>query len=177
MGQRFLRLLEDLVLPGEQLQTEILPLALVHERLFVRRSVELVLVDYSDAILLRGHCYPMPKTKRTPELAGELISSRAMADNNRIAAARVFGALQKKGPALPIWGAHTARPPPQEPGPAGIRLMYPPHGGRRHYCGCSTALIASALALDAGACAGKRMSRPEISCIRASPAPVLREST
>jgi len=100
-----------------------------------------------------------------------------MADNNRIAAARVFGALQKKGPALPIWGAHTARPPPQEPGPAGIRLMYPPHGGRRHYCGCSTALIASALALDAGACAGKRMSRPEISCIRASPAPVLREST
>src|SRR5262245_6090868 len=70
MGQRFLRLLQDLVLPREQLLAEILPLALVHEWLFVRRSVGLVLVENSDAILLRGHCYPMPKTKRTPELAG-----------------------------------------------------------------------------------------------------------
>src|SRR5262245_38343403 len=70
MGQRFLRLLQDLVLPREQLLAEILPLALVHERLFVSRSVGLVLVEYCDAILLRGHCYPLPKTKRTPELAG-----------------------------------------------------------------------------------------------------------
>src|SRR5262245_26410141 len=72
MGQRFLRLLQDLVLPREQLQAEILPLALAHERLFVRRSVGLVLVDYSDAILLRGHCYPMPKTKRTPARGASL---------------------------------------------------------------------------------------------------------
>src|SRR5262245_66331189 len=70
MGQRFLRLLQDFVLPREQLLAEILPLALVHERLFVSRSVGLVLVEYSDAILLRGHCYPLTKTKRTPELAG-----------------------------------------------------------------------------------------------------------
>src|SRR5262245_4222523 len=109
MGQRFLRLLQDLVLPGEQLQAEILPLALAHERLFVRRSVGLVLVEYGDAILLRGHCYPMPKTKRTPCSRGELISSRARADNNRIAAACVFGALQKKGP------AGTLRPRVQRP--------------------------------------------------------------
>src|SRR5262249_30129661 len=179
MGQRFLRLLQDLVLPGEQLQAEILPLALVHERLFVRRSVGLVLVDYSDAILLRGHCYPMPKTKRTPCSRGELISSRAMADNNRFAAARVFGALQKKGAGAPAPPARTApvRSRGSRAGGGGIRLMYLPHGGRRHYCGCSTALIDSALALDAGACTGKRMRRSEISCIRASPVPVAREST
>src|SRR5262245_11267536 len=182
MGQRFLRLLQDLVLPREQLQAEILPLALVHERLFVRRSVELVLVDYSDAILLRGHCYPMPKTKRTPELAGRAyIEPREGGQQPNCRRARFRCAAKGRGRALPSGRAHT----PSAAAGAGaalvsascIRRMYPPHGGRRDYCGCSTALIASALAVDAGACAGKRMSRSEISCIRASPAPVLREST
>jgi hypothetical protein len=37
----------------------------------------------------------LPKSKANPRSRGELISSRAMADNNRIAAAAVFGALQK----------------------------------------------------------------------------------
>src|SRR6185295_108300 len=37
MRQGLLGLLEDIVLPGEQLDAEILPLALVHERLFIGR--------------------------------------------------------------------------------------------------------------------------------------------
>src|SRR3954468_6258930 len=45
MRQRLLRLFQDLFLPAEQLVAEILPLALIHERLFVGRSVGLVLVQ------------------------------------------------------------------------------------------------------------------------------------
>jgi len=40
MLQRLLGLLEDVLTPVEQLQPEILPLALVHERLFVGGAVE-----------------------------------------------------------------------------------------------------------------------------------------
>src|SRR5262249_59158620 len=115
MGQRFLRLLQDLVLPGEQLQAEILPLALVHERLFVRRSVELVLVDYSDAILLRGHCYPMPKTKRTPELAGRAyIEPREGGQQPNCRRAR-FRCAAKEGAGGNARAAYNARPQPREP--------------------------------------------------------------
>src|SRR5215831_6058869 len=107
MGQRFLRLLEDLVLPGEQLQAEILPLALVHERLFVRLSVELVLVDYSDAILLRGHCYPMPITKRTPALAGRAyIEPRDGGQRPNCRRARFRCAAKRRGRHSPF-GART----------------------------------------------------------------------
>src|SRR5580704_18143835 len=41
--QRFPRLLEDLLLPGDEPLAEILPLAVAHERLFLRRPVILVL--------------------------------------------------------------------------------------------------------------------------------------
>src|SRR5262249_3598442 len=61
MGQRLLGLFEYLLLPGEELLAEILPLAVVHERLFVGRSINLVLVEDRGAILVRRHCYPMPK--------------------------------------------------------------------------------------------------------------------
>jgi hypothetical protein len=44
-------------------------------------------------------------------------------------------------------------------------------------CGCSTALIASALALEAGACAGKWIRRSEISWTKARPAPVVSAKT
>src|SRR5215475_9371297 len=44
MGQRLPGLFEDLLLPGEQLLAEILPLALIHEGLFVGRSIGLGLV-------------------------------------------------------------------------------------------------------------------------------------
>src|SRR5215470_15812129 len=123
MGQRFLRLLQDLVLPGEQLQAEILPLALVHERLFVRRSVELVLVDYSDAILLRGHCYPMPKTKRTPELAGRAyIEPRDGGQQLNCRRAR-FRCAAKEGAGGDAPDVRTPLSQPQKPG----RRRYPPH--------------------------------------------------
>src|SRR5262249_41874013 len=88
MGQRLLGLLEDLLLPREQLLAEILPLALVHEGLFVGRSIGLGLVQYCGAILLRRHCNPVRKAN--PCSRGELISSRAMADNNGIAAGPDF---------------------------------------------------------------------------------------
>ncbi len=68
MGQRLLGLFEDLLLPREQLLAEILPLALIHERLFVGRSVDLGLVQYSGAILLRRHCNPVREAN--PLLAG-----------------------------------------------------------------------------------------------------------
>src|SRR5262245_62812977 len=94
VGQGFLGLLEDLLLPREQLLAEILPLALIHEGLFVGRSVELVLVEYCHAILLRRHailvrrhCNPVRKQREPPRSRGELISSRAVADNNGIASA------------------------------------------------------------------------------------------
>src|SRR5262245_54943844 len=116
MGQRFLRLLQDLVLPGEQLQAEILPLALVHERLFVRRSVGLVLIEYSDAILLRGHCYPMPKTKRTPELAGRAyIEPREVGQQPNCRRAR-FWRCKRKVPACGFRTRAYHRPQPEGPG-------------------------------------------------------------
>ena len=68
MGQRLLGLFEDLLLPREQLLAEILPLALIHEGLFVGRSVGLGLVQYSGAILLRRHCNPVREAN--PLLAG-----------------------------------------------------------------------------------------------------------
>src|ERR1700730_8534788 len=43
--------------------------------------------------------------------------------------------------------------------------------------GCSTALIASALALEAGECAGPRFRRSEISWTKARPAPVVSVKT
>src|SRR5262249_46309129 len=57
-----------LLLPREQLLAEILPLALIHEGLFVGRSVGLGLVQYSSAILLRRHCNPVREAN--PLLAG-----------------------------------------------------------------------------------------------------------
>src|SRR5262245_42954477 len=107
MGHRVPRLLQDLVLPGEQLQAEILPLALVHERLFVSRSVGLVLVEYSDAILLRGHCYPLTKTKRTPELAGRAyIEPREGGQQPNCRRVR-FRCAAKEGLGTPHLGART----------------------------------------------------------------------
>src|SRR5260370_41190547 len=61
MGERFLGLLEDFLLPSDELLAEILPLALVHERLFVGRSIELGLVQYPAAVLFRRHCIPLRK--------------------------------------------------------------------------------------------------------------------
>src|SRR5262249_27396370 len=58
----------DLLLPPEQLLAEILPLALIHEGLFVGRSVGLGLVEYSGAILLRRHCNHVREAN--PMLAG-----------------------------------------------------------------------------------------------------------
>src|SRR5262249_9469190 len=82
MGPRLFFLFLDLLPPREQLLAEVLPLALIHEGLFVGRSVGLGLVEYSGAILLRRHCNPVRKAN--PCSRGELISSRAMADNNGI---------------------------------------------------------------------------------------------
>jgi hypothetical protein len=45
MGECLFGLLEDFLLPGEELLAEILPLTLVHERLFVGRSIDLGLVQ------------------------------------------------------------------------------------------------------------------------------------
>src|SRR5262245_63929389 len=69
VGQCLLGLLQDLLLPVEQLLAKIFALPLVHERLFVGRPVALALVKYCDAVLLRRHCNPV-KTTRTPSLAG-----------------------------------------------------------------------------------------------------------
>src|SRR5258707_5997326 len=71
MGERFLGLLEDFLLPSDELLAEILPLALVHERLFVGRSIELGLVQYRATVLLRRHANPVRKANppaRAPSL-------------------------------------------------------------------------------------------------------------
>src|SRR5262249_47605838 len=92
MRQCLSRLLEDLLLPGHELLAEILPLSLVHERLFVGRSIRLGPVLYRAAVFLR-HCNPVQK--RSPYSRGELISTRARPDNNGIAAGPTLDAMQK----------------------------------------------------------------------------------
>jgi hypothetical protein len=84
MLQRLLGYLEDILPPSEQLVAEIIPLALVHERLFVggpvglvhiRLDRDLVLVSVrsnSDAVLL-VHLRFQPLQNKAPLLAGELI--------------------------------------------------------------------------------------------------------
>src|SRR3977135_263903 len=59
MGHSPLRLFHDLVPPNEQFLAEIIPLPLIHERRFVKRSVALVLVQYCRTVLMRGHCNPL----------------------------------------------------------------------------------------------------------------------
>src|ERR671937_2892940 len=68
MGECFSGLLEDFLLPGEKLLAEILPLTLIHEWLFVGRSIGLGLVQYRAAVFLRRHCNPVRKAN--PLLAG-----------------------------------------------------------------------------------------------------------
>jgi hypothetical protein len=68
MGECLFGLLEDFLLPGEELLAEILPLTLVHERLFVGRSIRLGLVQYRAAVFLRRHCNPVRNAN--PLLAG-----------------------------------------------------------------------------------------------------------
>src|SRR5262245_13848102 len=63
MSQRFFGLLEDFLLPIDELLAEILPLALVHERLFVGRSIELGFILYRAAVFLRRHCNPVRKSE------------------------------------------------------------------------------------------------------------------
>jgi hypothetical protein len=84
MLQRLLGYLEDILPPGEQLVAEILPLALVHERLFVGGPVGLVHIrldrdpvlvsvrNNSDAVLLVHLRFQLLQNK-APLLAGELI--------------------------------------------------------------------------------------------------------
>src|SRR5262245_11813030 len=54
MLQRLLGLLQDFLLPGEKLLAEVLPLALVHERLFVGGPIVLVLVGQDGVAVLGG---------------------------------------------------------------------------------------------------------------------------
>src|SRR4030081_2135268 len=105
VSQRLLGLFENLLLPREQFLAEILPLALAHEGLFVGRSVDLALVQYRDAILMRRHCNPVRKLREPPCSRGELISARALADNIGIVAHSCFGAMRRNG-------AEGIRPPP-----------------------------------------------------------------
>src|SRR5262245_59987646 len=68
MSPRFFGLLEDFLLPIDELLAEILPLALVRERLFVGRSIGLGFILYRAAAFLRRHCNPVRKAN--PLLAG-----------------------------------------------------------------------------------------------------------
>src|SRR5262249_32613465 len=61
MSQRFFGLLAALLLSIEEIVAEILPLALAHERLFVRRSVGLGFSLYGAAVFWRRHCNPVRK--------------------------------------------------------------------------------------------------------------------
>src|SRR5215510_10934923 len=87
MGERFPRLLQDLLLPIEQLLAKVLALPLVHEGLFIGRSIVFVLSKYSYAVLVRRHWTPM---KATP-LAWASSSSRAI--RNRTTTFRLAAAV------------------------------------------------------------------------------------
>ena len=69
-AKRLLGLLQDVVLPGEQLLAEILPLALIHEWLFVGRSVGLVPDKAAYAVLIPKTLQPRARTDANPLLAG-----------------------------------------------------------------------------------------------------------
>src|SRR6185369_5957080 len=68
MRERLLGLLEDILLPREQLRAEIVALALVHERLFVGWLIILALVrqDRHAVSFLRRHRFPVSATKPAP---------------------------------------------------------------------------------------------------------------
>src|SRR5262245_8957640 len=72
VSQRSLRLLDNLLLPGEQFLPEILALALVHEGFFFRRPIDFVLVQNRRAILMRRHCNPLEKRRESPARGASL---------------------------------------------------------------------------------------------------------
>src|SRR5258707_14319604 len=82
MGQSFLGLFHDLVPPNEQFLAEIIPLPLIHERLFVKRLVALILVQYCHAVLIRRHWQPLQNGE--PLLAGGLYLAARCADNTEL---------------------------------------------------------------------------------------------
>ena len=95
MLQRLLGLLEDVLPPVEQLLAEILPLALVHERLFVGRPIVLVLSRLAcpflpptcrSVLLVRRHGFPALNRRlpSPPARAASLYSGRRDMDNNGI---------------------------------------------------------------------------------------------
>src|SRR5262249_3150734 len=94
-----------------------------------------------------------------------------MADNNGIATDPDFRCGAK--------GRHGWRPraPAGRRRPSAYALPARARRGAETHCGRSTALIASAPALDAGAWAGKLMRRSENSSSKARPTPVVRPRT
>src|SRR5215207_1519672 len=63
MLKRLLRPFDDVFLPGEQLDAEVFPLALIHERLFVSGSVisEFLSQPGVSVLFLQRHCFPVQR--------------------------------------------------------------------------------------------------------------------
>src|ERR1700732_2561574 len=82
MLQRLLRLLENVVLPRQQLVAKILALALVHEWLFVGRSIVLVLVQLRSGTVFvearHGTVLVLVRTHGIPAHKRALLLARAL---------------------------------------------------------------------------------------------------
>src|SRR5215217_2775252 len=63
MVKRLLGPFDDVFLPGEQLDAEVFPLALIHERLFVSGSVipDFLSQPGVSVLFLQRHCFPVQR--------------------------------------------------------------------------------------------------------------------
>src|SRR6266481_5716772 len=102
MGECPFGLLKDFLLPGEELLAEILPLTLVHERLFVGRSIGLGLVQYRAAVFLRRHCNPVRKAN-PPARAASLYRAARRRTTTELRWTLLFRMRRKRPREAAVW--------------------------------------------------------------------------